>query len=597
MRMRQALLAVPILLAAVVAAAAAPAGTATADESAAPAEVIVELRVWQHVRNTDSIWVSARPSGGDWRTLGTIPFPLDNGPVSYYPYRDLAIAGVGLRVWQRSGSPERVYVRACGNACPHHLLQAFWHRLGAIELPLDDGHSPSGRYRYGDLRVAVPFSNPELLADREHLLGLRDTLAGTGTLNWSASTAIAQWDGVSLGGTPPRVTKLELAGRGLRGEMSGWLGNLTGLTELRLENNAIRGAIAPKLSQLTQLTHAYLRGNRLAGCLPPSLRQIANNDIPSSRLPDCLPPIDISSHGEHVLTAGSYLFRMAEGQPPLIFDVPAGIQLKVDGVVISEPLPDFPPAGPDLLLSEAYGPSRLWLDVVRGVESGRRLAPHASWTAAMFDRIIESAWLGEPDTPSSRPPTLIGFVGGGAGEIVLEWTIARAGVARWQYREWGPGDTAWGAWTDVPDSDASTTSHRLTGLQPDQAYVFQVRPLTAQGPGDAYDSVQVVPLEVGPDGIPYGIGQVVEYGRRFRVLRTSYTFTAPHGLPIAVVEVVRSLDGTTRIRWEEPKSGSYMIYESHFGRDVARVINEGAPPNAWELFDQLLESIREEPLP
>ena len=40
-----------------------------------------------------------------------------------------------------------------------------------------------------------------------------------------------------------------------------------------------------------------------------------------------------------------------------------------------------------------------------------------------------------------------------------------------------------------------------------------------------------------------------------------------------------------------------MIYESHVGRDVARVINEGAPPNAWELFDQLLESIREEPLP
>ena len=41
--------------------------------------VTVELRVWQLVTNADVLYVSARPQGGSWRTLGTIEFPLDDG--------------------------------------------------------------------------------------------------------------------------------------------------------------------------------------------------------------------------------------------------------------------------------------------------------------------------------------------------------------------------------------------------------------------------------------------------------------------------------------------------------------------------------------
>ena len=44
-------------------------------------------------------------------------------------------------------------------------------------------------------------NNPGLVADCEALLASdeRDTLAGTGTLDWSASTPIADWDGVTVG--------------------------------------------------------------------------------------------------------------------------------------------------------------------------------------------------------------------------------------------------------------------------------------------------------------------------------------------------------------------------------------------------------------
>ena len=59
------------------------------------------------------------------------------------------------------------------------------HPLGKASLPLDDGHSPNGRYRYGDLTVAVPRGNPGLLADREHLVALRDVSRAAAELDWS----------------------------------------------------------------------------------------------------------------------------------------------------------------------------------------------------------------------------------------------------------------------------------------------------------------------------------------------------------------------------------------------------------------------------
>ena len=598
MTLRRALLAVSLLLAAVATVVTAPIDAAAQqDGDIAPVDVVVELRVWQHVRNAESIWVSARPKGGDWRTLGTIPFPLDDGSSwgDYYRYGDLVIAGAALRIWQRVGEPERISV--CGNLCPDPSIRTIPRPLGAIQLPLDDGHSSSGQYRYGDLTVATIPGNPDLLADRVQLLRQKDTLAGTGTLDWDHDTPMTTWTGVNVGGTPPRVTKLQLANSGLNGELSGLLGNLTGLEELRLDGNALTGAIPSKLGQLTNLTHAYLGGNALTRCVPPPLRTVVNNDIASLGLPDCLPPLDVS-YGEQIMTDGSYLY--GEGGSVLIFDVPAGVQITIDGIVISEPLPGYPPSGLGLLLGDVNGRSWMGIDTWT-LSTWRWVDPDADGIGATFDRIEESAWFGAPDTPSSGPPTLTAVAGGGAREILLEWTIARAGATRWQYRQWGPGDTAWGAWTDIAGSDADTTSHRLTGLPPDGGYAFQVRPWTAQGAGDAYDEVQGYALRADADGIPVvSLGVVLEGGRRFSLSipgAETYTFTVPRGLPLEVVEWVVNPDGTTRIRWEEPASDSYMVYDPDLGRDVGRGTGYGAPPNAWALFDELLESIEEEPLP
>ena len=49
-------------------------------------------------------------------------------------------------------------------------------------------------------------NNPGLVSDCEALLAARDILAGSATLDWSASTPIDQWDGVNSFGSPLRVT-------------------------------------------------------------------------------------------------------------------------------------------------------------------------------------------------------------------------------------------------------------------------------------------------------------------------------------------------------------------------------------------------------
>lgn len=299
----------------VLGATAAPAPRALSfAEGTGTGEVVVELRVWQHVDDAEDTWISARPRGGRWDTLGTIPFPLDetDGGITrwdFHSFRDLTVSGAELRVWQRYRAPELIYVRACVTPCskfgvpfaetdprgevPEWELwpwQTFaWNPLGMVPLHFD-GQSRSGRYRYADRTVAMPVGNPGQAADREHLLALRDALAGTATLNWDAGTPTSEWEGVTVSGTPSRVTGLILADRGLDGEILGWLGELTELRELRLDGNQLTGPVPTKLAALPKLTQVGLAGNALEGCVPPPLRDATSNDLASLGLPECAPP-------------------------------------------------------------------------------------------------------------------------------------------------------------------------------------------------------------------------------------------------------------------------------------------------------------------
>ena len=71
------------------------------------------------------------------------------------------------------------------------------------------------------MAVTNPEANTELVADCQSLLGLRDTIRGTQPLDWTGSKPMSEWTGVTVSGTPQRVTALDLAGLGLDGELSG----------------------------------------------------------------------------------------------------------------------------------------------------------------------------------------------------------------------------------------------------------------------------------------------------------------------------------------------------------------------------------------
>ena len=151
-------------------------------------------------------------------------------------------------------------------------------------------------------RLGLPFCDelPPCPHDCELLLGVMDILVGDGNaeLNWSAYVPISDWRGVTVSGTPPRVTGLNLQHADLRGsippllgdlhslellnlghnqlsgEIPAGLGNLTGLNELDLQVNQLSGEIPAALGSLTNLQRLYLNGNQLSGEIPTGLSNL-----------------------------------------------------------------------------------------------------------------------------------------------------------------------------------------------------------------------------------------------------------------------------------------------------------------------------------
>ena len=108
-------------------------------------------------------------------------------------------------------------------------------------------------------------NNPGLISDCEALLTARDTLAGDGTLNWSASIPITTWEGITVDNTPERVTKLLLVGEGLTGEITAELSRLANLQSLDLGGNRLTGEIPVELGSLSNLELLELWGKPVDG--------------------------------------------------------------------------------------------------------------------------------------------------------------------------------------------------------------------------------------------------------------------------------------------------------------------------------------------
>lgn len=86
----------------------------------------------------------------------------------------------------------------------------------------------------------------------------------------------------------------------------------------------------------------------------------------------------------------------------------------------------------------------------------------------------------------------------GNTEITLTWTDpGDATILYYEYQQ-KRGLAAFGSWTEIPDSTATTTSYRLTGLDNRTAYSYRVRARTSVEPGPASDAVTATPQGVPP---------------------------------------------------------------------------------------------------
>ncbi len=146
--------------------------------------------------------------------------------------------------------------------------------------------------------VSSPAMNRGLVHDCEALLAAKDTLRGTGSLDWSAETAITSWEGVTTTAIPSRVTpttvdrvtELKLSDEDLMGSIQAELGTLFELAVLDLSSNALTGDLPAELGWLSNLTEVRLSGNQLTGCIPVGLQDVATNDLSSLNLLYCAPP-------------------------------------------------------------------------------------------------------------------------------------------------------------------------------------------------------------------------------------------------------------------------------------------------------------------
>ena len=130
----------------------------------------------------------------------------------------------------------------------------------------------------GGIAAPDPDDNPGLVGDCQALMEAMDTLIGTGTttLNWGFAVAMTTWDGVTVGGTPSRVTGLNLRAKGLAGSMPTTLGSLSDLQNLNLSRNELTGGIPAQLGSLSDMVDLNLSQNQLTGTIPTQLGNLSD---------------------------------------------------------------------------------------------------------------------------------------------------------------------------------------------------------------------------------------------------------------------------------------------------------------------------------
>ncbi|KAL2229055.1 UNVERIFIED_CONTAM: Receptor kinase-like protein Xa21 [Sesamum indicum] len=118
--------------------------------------------------------------------------------------------------------------------------------------------------------LAMALTN--ITTDESGLLALKSRLAIDPShilsRNWSDSTSVCSWIGVTCGSRHQRVTALDISTMGLAGNLPPDMGNLTFLVSLNLSSNSFHGSLPQELAQLRRLEVIDFRFNDFGGDVP-----------------------------------------------------------------------------------------------------------------------------------------------------------------------------------------------------------------------------------------------------------------------------------------------------------------------------------------
>ena len=107
------------------------------------------------------------------------------------------------------------------------------------------------------------------------------------------------------------------------------------------------------------------------------------------------------------------------------------------------------------------------------------------------------AVMATPDADALAQPTGLMATAGNT-EVTLTWTDpGDASIAYYQYAE-KVGSAAFGVWTEIPGSSATTTSHRFTELSNGTAYSYRIRARTNVNASPTSDLVTATPRGAPP---------------------------------------------------------------------------------------------------
>ncbi len=207
-------------------------------------------------------WRAARPSDYDAHRAA-LEMPLSTFTQAVQTAHQARLTEYGGKI-----APDTISGKLEGATLPELISDA--NQLSQHYVATGESNHPDGPPELPPppcgLAVTGPIDNARLMADCMMLLGVKDPLRGAGALNWTTSTQMADWDGVTVAGTPQRVTKLKLA------------------------NKSLTGTIPAALAGLTELNELKLAGNNLTGCIPLALKAVASHDLDSLGLLYCRPP-------------------------------------------------------------------------------------------------------------------------------------------------------------------------------------------------------------------------------------------------------------------------------------------------------------------